>query len=387
MKGERVGFKSFSILGGPFYALAVSRFPFNRTGRLAASGLYLGFFLWGVLVVLALIEGTAGRLFSTGALAIHARLLVALPLILWCEVTLDRAIRGCCASLVQSGIVRGEALAALDADAAFLARLRDSWLISAILVLLVLAVNFLAPNDVLLALPEGAEDGGPGAASLAVLWHWAVCLPVFRLVAMRFVFVFALWVFLIWRLSRQNLQLVSTHPDLAGGLGLVEDVQSKLTTIVVVISAINSASLAAAYHHAPADINQIYLYMLVITLLGMAVVSGPLLLLAPTLARCRRKGLLEFSDLTFQYSRLFDEKWIRQPDARREDILGTADIQSLADISSAFMNAKMMRVILISKELVTSVALYAAVPLAPLFLFVYRVDEILPKIIGNMLGL
>jgi len=382
-----VRFENFSILGGPFYALVAGRVPFNRPAGLAAAGLYLGLFLWGILVLLALIEGAAGRLFSMGTLAIHARLLAALPLILWCEVTLDRAIRGCCASLVHSKIVSGEALAALDADAAFLAKLRDSWLITAALLLIAGSVSFLSPSDFLLAFPDSAGATQPGAAPLAILWHWAICLPIFRLVALRFVFVFALWVIMIWRLSRQTLQLVATHPDLAGGLGLIEDVQKRLTTIVMVISIINSASLAAAFQIAPVDINQIYLYMLVITLLGMVIVSGPLFLLALPLARCRRKGMLEFSDVTLLYARLFDEKWVRPPTMKQEELLGSPDIQSLADISSAFMNVKMMRIILISKELVTSVALYAAVPLAPLFLFVYRVDELLPKIIGNLLGL
>jgi hypothetical protein len=51
------------------------------------------------------------------------------------------------------------------------------------------------------------------------------------------------------------------------------------------------------------------------------------------------------------------------------------------------MNVKMMRVFLVSKELLTSVALYATIPLTPLFLFVYRVDELLPKVVGNFLGL
>jgi hypothetical protein len=375
------------VLFEDFSILATGPRPWRLPVSLATAGFGLGLFLWAILALLAATEGVAGRFFSIEAMAIHARLLLALPIILWCEETLALAIHGCCRSLVRSKIVLNEARIQLDADAAFLSRLRDSWAVYAGLVIVVVVLNLISPREFVGSLHGDGGEPLSGTAPLATWWYWAVCLPAFRLIAVRFVFLFALWVLMIRRISRQRLDLVATHPDLAGGLGLVEDVQTKLTKIVMVISIVNAASLAAAFQTTRADLNQVYLYMFVITLLGVAIVCGPLLLLAPPLTQCRRKGMVAFSDVTFLYAHLFDEKWVRPPDVKYDEFLGTADIQSLADISSAFMNVKMMRILLINRDLVTSVALYAAVPLAPLLLFVYRIDELLPKIFGNILGL
>jgi thiamine pyrophosphate-dependent acetolactate synthase large subunit-like protein len=53
----------------------------------------------------------------------------------------------------------------------------------------------------------------------------------------------ALWCFFLWRVPRQELRVVPTHPDRAGGLGFLEVVHVECTPLVLAISASQFGSL------------------------------------------------------------------------------------------------------------------------------------------------
>jgi hypothetical protein len=51
--------------------------------------------------------------------------------------------------------------------------------------------------------------------------------------------------------------------------------------------------------------------------------------------RAKRHGLLEYARLGSEYTGDFDRKWLREARPAEETLLGTADIQSLADLSNS----------------------------------------------------
>ena len=66
------------------------------------------------------------------------------------------------------------------------------------------------------------------------------------------------------------------------------------------------------------------------------VVLGPLLVFTPQLRVARRKGMEEYGNLGQQYAREFNRKWIRGDRLADETPLGSADIQSLADLRNGY---------------------------------------------------
>lgn len=82
------------------------------------------------------------------------------------------------------------------------------------------------------------------------------------------------------------------------------------------------------------------------------------------------------------YVRDFRDRWIegRNPDGER--LLGTGDIQSLADLGNSFAVVGETRLVPFGKEDDFSLAIILAAPLLPLLLTVIPLEEMLDRIVG-----
>jgi len=72
-------------------------------------------------------------------------------------------------------------------------------------------------------------------------------------------------------------------------------------------------------------------------------ILGPLLVFSPKLEAAKRKGLREYGTLAQRYVRECDDKWLRGGRPADEPLIGSADIQSLADLGNSFEVVKGMR--------------------------------------------
>ncbi|HEY6825178.1 MAG TPA: hypothetical protein VI195_12100 [Steroidobacteraceae bacterium] len=114
----------------------------------------------------------------------------------------------------------------------------------------------------------------------------------------------------------------------------------------------------------------------------MCIVFGPLLVFSPRLARAKRMGLLEYGTLAERYVREFDSKWLRGRSQQSEPLMGSADIQSLADLGNSFSMVRNMRIAPITRDAVLQLAGCVLVPLTPLLLTVMPVEELTKKLLG-----
>ena len=67
--------------------------------------------------------------------------------------------------------------------------------------------------------------------------------------------------------------------------------------------------------------------------------------------------------------------------------MGSADLQSLADLNNAIGVVKSMRWITVGPRLLTMMTLAAAAPLTPLLLFQYPLAELAQKFFLRLVGL
>lgn len=74
----------------------------------------------------------------------------------------------------------------------------------------------------------------------------------------------------------------------------------------------------------------------VVVVFLLRIVLGPLLLFTPQLATARRIGLREYGTLAQRYVQAFDDKRLRGAAPAGEPLVGSADIQSLADLANSF---------------------------------------------------
>ena len=114
----------------------------------------------------------------------------------------------------------------------------------------------------------------------------------------------------------------------------------------------------------------------------LCIFLSPLLVFVPQLAQAKRHGLREYGTLAERYVREFDSKWLRGGAAPNEPLVGSADIQSLADLNNSFEVVQTMRLAPISRDAVVRLAVVTLVPIAPLLLTMIPLEELLKRLLA-----
>ena len=113
----------------------------------------------------------------------------------------------------------------------------------------------------------------------------------------------------------------------------------------------------------------------------VAAILGPLLMFTPQMMAARRKGLAEYGLLAQRYVESFQEKWVTAQPPAGEELLGSGDIQSLADLGNSYGLVRDMRVVPFGLEDITRLAAATAVPFLPLLLTVWSPEELIMRIV------
>ena len=114
-------------------------------------------------------------------------------------------------------------------------------------------------------------------------------------------------------------------------------------------------------------------------------VQRPAEVFMPRLARTRREGLRQYSLLADTYNRAFAQKWVAGPAPPDEPLLGSADIQSLADLGNSFGMIRDMKPFPFSLQQILQIAVITSLPGLPLIFLVMPVGELLKLLAGALL--
>ena len=86
--------------------------------------------------------------------------------------------------------------------------------------------------------------------------------------------------------------------------------------------------------------------------------------------------------LAQQYVRAFDAKWHRGGGAPEEPLVGSADIQSLADLGNSFEVVKGVQLAPITRDALLRVGVVTLAPLVPLALTMMSLEELIKQLVG-----
>jgi len=218
-------------------------------------------------------------------------------------------------------------------------------------------------------------------------WYLMYCLPLFRFLVMRWLWRLGLWWYFLWRLKRLELQLVATHSDGAGGLGFLAVVQEHFVPLVLAISGAFSASFAETILQGRMRFE--YLYSLVpgVLVLVFGLFIGPLVLFTRRLWDCRVNGLDKYMAMASRYVQAFERKWIKEAEPTGDSQLGTSDLQSLADLTNSMNVVRGIRMVPGGTRLALWLAGSVIVPMLPLVLLKYPVDEVARVLLQALVGI
>ena len=379
------------VLGGPLYQLL-------RRSHLSGDALELArlrvivisLFAWLPLLVLSALEGQAlGGKAAVPFLMdieVHVRFLVVVPLFIIAELVVHQRMRFVVRQFLERHLIPESALPRFDAAIASAFRLRNSVLAEVLLIAFVYGVGVLLVWRQYTALATATWYAVPTTAglqlSLSGMWYGYVSMAIFQFLVLRWYFRMFIWMRFLRQVSRIDLSLVPTHPDRVGGLGFLANTVYAFTPLAVAHGAMLAGLIANRIFYLGATLPdfKVEIAVLVVFLLGM--VLGPLLVFAPQLAQAKRTGNREYGTLAQRYVREFDAKWLRGGAPDDEPLVGSGDIQSLADLGNSFEVVRTMQIAPITRDAIIRLAVATLVPMVPLLLTMMPLEELLKTLFG-----
>jgi hypothetical protein len=379
------------VLGGPLYQLL-------RRTHLAGDALELArrrvviisLFAWLPLLVLSALNGqvlggTAAMPFFLD-LEVHVRFLVALPLLIVAELVVHRRMRFVVKQFLERKVIPEGARTRFDGAIASAFRLRNSVVAELLLIALVYGVGVFIIWRLYTVIDTSAWYTVPAVTgsklSLAGMWYAYLSLPLFQFLMLRWFFRLCVWTRFLWQVSRIDLSLVPTHPDRVGGLGFLSNTAYAFVPLAVALGSVLSGMIANRIFRLGAALPEFKVEIAVMVVFVQCLVFAPFLPFAVQLARVKRTGLREYGTLAAHYVREFDAKWVRGNAPANEPLVGSADIQSLADLANSFEVVRGMRIVPVTKEAILQLAVATLTPVAPLLLTMMPLEQLLKMLAG-----
>jgi hypothetical protein len=346
---------------------------------------------WVPLLALSALQGNAiGHRIAVPFLrdfAVHARFLLAVPLLLFAETILGPHLAHAAAHFITSGVVGKEDYVKFDKAIESGLNSRDSTTAEVLLVLLAYVIGGLTLWSMAVHVSTwyAIRTNSGVSLTLAGWWFLLFCVPLFQFLTMRWLWRHFLWGQFLWRMSRLNLKVIPTHPDQAAGLAFVGDAQRFFAIVLLAFSIAVAGVLADAVVYDKLPFPHFGIAVATYLVIAIGIVLAPLLVFAPLMIKTKRTGLHKYGTFATTYTAEFQSKWITPSTLSQDTLLGTPDIRSLADLGNSFSLIEEMNPLPMRPRTPIHLALACLIPMAPLLLTVMPLGEIV-KLLLKAIG-
>jgi len=377
------------VLGGPIFQL-FRRFHLSGDGLelLRRRIVVIVLVAWLPLLLLSMLGGHllagAVKLGFLQDIEGQVRFLVALPVLIAAELIVHSRIRPVVRAFLARRIVLQQDMPGFLAAIDSATRLRNSVPVEIGLLVFVFTIGqWLWRSQIALdtstwyAIPQGNHL----QLTAAGYWYAFVSIPIFQFIMLRWYLRFFIWFRFLWQVSRLNLRLIATHPDRAGGLGFLGKSAYAFSPILFAQGALLAGVIASRVLYKGEALFSFKMQAAGFIGFFLVFVLGPLIMFTPKLAGAKRKGLAEYGLLANRYVDGFEQKWVVGNAAEGDELLGTGDIQSLADLGNSYAAVREMRAVPFGLDDMTRLAAATAAPLLPLGLTVFSPEELVMQIL------
>jgi hypothetical protein len=318
----------------------------------------------------------------------HVRFLIALPILVAAELMVHSRIRPAVKRFVERGIIVPEDMPRLHAAIDSAMRLRNSLIVEVALLILVYTLGlWIWRSQVATGITSwyAMSEGSQWHLTLAGYWYAFVSIPIFQFILLRWYLRLFIWFKFLWRVSKLNLRLIATHPDRAAGLGFLGHLSYAFGPILFAQGTLLAGLIANRVLYEGQSLTAFKLEMGGLVVFFVLFILSPLIVFTPHLARAKREGLRDYGRLASRYVQGFEGKWIDGGAPQGEELIGSADIQSLADLGNSFEVVQEMRVVPFGLKDIARLAAATAAPLLPLALTIFSLEELVTRLIKILL--
>jgi hypothetical protein len=340
---------------------------------------------WFPLLLLSALQGTAlggkVKIPFVFDLIQHARFLIALPIAIWAETYTRPKFEGVLNRFIDANLISHKELPVFEKAISRAHSLKDS--VVAELLLLVLAYLYMSLGLHRTLSPDITSWNQPevNTKSILVIWYLWASMPIFIFAWLRWVWRLIIWAFLLFRISRLKLRLTATHPDHAGGLAFVSVGQRRFAVLVLAVSTLLSTSIAEEIFFKGATLRTFEPEIVAFFVACVAAITGPLIVFSPLMIQAKLRDWGKYGVLAANYTQAFDDKWVQRENFSREELLGSSDIQSLADLKNSYEGISQMRVLLPDRQTILVLLIAYVLPLAPLLATVIPLRQIVTELL------
>lgn len=339
------------------------------------------------LVLLAAYEGVLfGQRVALPLLSdvtVYARFLIAVPLLLHAESFIEQRLSQAVTHFRTGHLLEGQARAEFEDALHKLVRSMDAILPEVILIVASFAFAWFSTRAAghTTSTWQAITPAPEVVPTWAGTWLTFVSQPFFSFLVVRWMWRIVLWARFLRHVSRVDLKLVPTHPDGAGGLGFLGIIHTSFAAFLVPIAASVAARGVQWVQIGGGTLGPLRNALIVFTVMALIVPLGPLLAFVPRLLATRRNGLMEYAKLATDYTRRFHQKWLRGGAGADEPLLGTSDIQSLADLANSYEVIKRMSVVPVTRGNLVAMAMGIVLPMLPFMLVIIPIGDMLKLVV------
>jgi hypothetical protein len=375
--------------GGPFHKALVKMNLYNKQGKLALVSLCIS---WLPLVIITAIEGTlysGTQLPFLQDVAMQARVLVALPMLIMIKLAIDSKVIAVAKYLSDALMSPEERQLILTTALRRAKKLTSSALTEILLLLIVIGATIsFVKSGAYSALETGTTSwmtsSAEGNQTLSVAGYWAIIIsiPIFQFLLLRWLWRYFVWMLLLFRLSKAKLNLLPTHADRAGGLGIIMLAQRSFNLIFVAGSVVISGQFIAQLLDHPDSFNTIKGEAIAYIVICIVFILIPLLFFTGKLFKTKNEGLLHLSNLGATLSRKFEREWVNDLPIEKRIEEQQVDPSMVYDYSGIYDSVQQLRTIPVTPRDIIGMGLTLFVPFIPILFIHFSVGELLQRIVG-----
>jgi len=376
------------MIGGPLYQLYLRTFLVKPALNLVKRRIIVVLLVaWLPLFLLAWIGGTAYSgvkvpfLFDIDT---HLRLLIALGLFIGAEVIAHQHLQVVVNQFIDRDIIAPNIREKFDQHITSALKLRNSYLAELLLLILVYTVghfswiqySFLGVSTWYLTMINGQAD-----LTMAGYWYAYVSIPIFQFILCRWYYRMFIWYRFLWQVSRLPLRLNCLHPDRMAGLGFLSMSISAFKAGLLAHTVVLAGLIVNGIWFAGKTLFEFKLEITSILLFLLFLVLIPLIFFMIPLAEAKRKSLIDYGVVVGDYVNNFNAKWMEKKSHKNAVLLGSDDVQTLADLSTSYNVVNEMRIVPFSRNTIILLLLGIASPIFPLLLTIIPVSEMINNVI------
>lgn len=378
------------VLGGPLYQLLRRTHLSGSTLELLHRRiLTIVAVAWLPLLVLSLLDGvalgTAVRVPFLFDVDLHLRFLLSLPILIAAELIVHQRTRIVVGQFFAQALVPDSLRARFDVALKGAAKLRNSIVAELILIAVVYGVGIFVVWRHYMVLDVPTWYATPELPrvqpKLAGWWYFFVSLPVYQFILLRWYWRLVVWTRFLWQVSRLPLAYQPLHPDGNGGIGFLSGVIRSFAPLLFAQGVLLAGTLANTILYEGEVLTSFYVEVVLFVAFLVFVIVAPFFLFMLPLSAAKRQSLREYSQLSRRYADEFADKWIHSTRPAGEALVGSADLQSLADLGNSFDRVRGMSVVPITRGAVVQLVVATLLPLAPLLLTLISFEELLKRIL------